>query len=221
MVRHVENVDSDLEKLILVDCDGVLLNWSFGFHQWVTKRGYKKISKHYFIHEAYIDPDEKVFDLHHGKFLVDFFNESAAIGYLPPFRDAVKYVRKLHDDHGFVFHVISSMSSNPLAQKLRIENLKRQFGRGIFHGYTILESGADKNEALKPYRNSNLFWIEDKPENAILGARLGLRSVLFEHEHNQEFITDMMSEPEPSNLNQLAWICNTWEDFYQKFFTSR
>ena len=38
-----------------------------------------------------------------------------------------------------------------------------------------LDTGADKDEALAPYFNSGAFWIEDKTENAELGAELGLQ----------------------------------------------
>jgi hypothetical protein len=47
-----------------------------------------------------------------------------------------------------------------------------------------LETGADKDQALEPYRDSGCWWIEDKPENADVGDRMGLRSVLIEHGHN-------------------------------------
>jgi hypothetical protein len=47
-----------------------------------------------------------------------------------------------------------------------------------------LETGADKDEALEPYRDSNCWWVEDKPENADVGMSMGLRSILMEHGHN-------------------------------------
>jgi len=48
-------------------------------------------------------------------------------------------------------------------------------------------TGADKDEALEPYRDSGLFWIEDKIENAELGNRLGLNSIIVEHGHNMHY----------------------------------
>ena len=29
------------EKIILTDCDGVLLNWEQGFHHWMIRHGYE------------------------------------------------------------------------------------------------------------------------------------------------------------------------------------
>jgi hypothetical protein len=33
-------------------------------------------------------------------------------------------------------------------------------------------------------RGSGLYWIEDKTENAVTGAQIGLKSVLIAHGHN-------------------------------------
>ncbi len=63
-------------------------------------------------------------------------------------------------------------------------NLRKLFGDTAFELVTCLETGADKNEALEPYRDSGCWWVEDKPENAEVGLKLGLRSILMEHGHN-------------------------------------
>ena len=83
------------EKLILVDCDGVLLDWQYSFYKWMAARG------HYPIAENEYDMG-KTFDMSYdqAKQMCEYFNCSAAIGWLTPFRDAVKYVKKLHEDHG-------------------------------------------------------------------------------------------------------------------------
>jgi len=47
-----------------------------------------------------------------------------------------------------------------------------------------LDTGADKHDALSEYQDTECYWIEDKPENADVGHRLGLRSILVEHGHN-------------------------------------
>jgi hypothetical protein len=115
------------------------------------------------------------------------FNESAAIGFLPPLRDAIHYVRKLHEEHGYVFHLITSLSLDPAAQALRTQNIKKLFGETAFERFVYLDTGADKDEALKEYRGTNYWWIEDKPENALAGAREGLECLLMEHSHNMHY----------------------------------
>lgn len=169
--------------VILTDVDGVLLNWEYAFNVWVQERGYeltKDSHKHYDMNKRYgITVQEK-------NKLVKQFNESAAIGFLPPLRDAVHYVQKLHREHGYVFHVITSLSLDPNAQRLRTMNLQKLFGENVFERFVYLDTGADKDEALSKYKGSGLLWVEDKTENAICGKNLGLDGVLIEHSHNMK-----------------------------------
>lgn len=178
-----ENGMTNLNKVILTDCDGVLLNWEYAFSVWMERHNYtiKGDPYVYDIGERYgISNDEK-------KRLVKFFNESSAIGYLPPLRDAMYYVDLLHRKHGYVFHCITSLSLEPTAQRLRINNLKKLFGESVFEKFVFLDTGADKDEALEPYRDKGYLWLEDKVENAELGNRLGLQSILIEHGHNMNY----------------------------------
>jgi hypothetical protein len=113
------------------------------------------------------------------------FNESAAIRKLPPLRDAMKYVKKLHEEHGYVFHAITSLSNDTYSQYLRTKNLIELFGKTAFEKYTYLDTGADKDEALAEYEGSGCFWVEDKPDNAECGLRFGLDPILINHKHNE------------------------------------
>ena len=173
------------KKMILVDCDGVLVDWQYGFYRWMRERGYEPVAQgHYDINETFgITKSES-------KTLVRTFNESAAIGWLPQFRDSVKYVRRLHEGHGFIFHCITSLSLDTYAGKLREKNLHALFGKTVFEKIECLDCGADKDEALEPYRDSGCFWVEDKVENAITGLNMGLQSVLIEHDHNKSATVD-------------------------------
>lgn len=169
------------QKLILTDCDGVLLDWEYAFHVWMQERGYvlqEEAKLTYYIHLMYHDLEHD-----ESKQLVRTFNESAAIGFIPALRDAVYYVKKLYELHGYHFRVITSLSKDQNAQKLREMNLRKIFGNAI-EDVICLDTGADKDEALEPYRNSGLFWLEDKPQNADIGHEIGLRSLLIEHGHN-------------------------------------
>lgn len=171
----------DKEKVILTDCDGVLLDWEYSFNAWMHRHGYTQVADgdaEYGIHKKYGIEKAK------SKELVRMFNESAWIRKLPPLRDAVKYVRKLHEEHGFIFHAITSLSNDYYAQHLRTRNLIELFGPTVFEKYVYLDTGADKDEELAPYEGSGCFWLEDKPENADLGTSLGLNSLLISHAHN-------------------------------------
>ena len=182
-----ENMMNLSEKVILTDVDGVLLDWLFAFTQWMNKHGYNEVEgteNEYDMNIRYgISKVEK-------ERLVRMFNESAWIRKLPPLRDAIKYVKKLHEDHGYVFRVISSLSDDYYAQHLRTKNLIEMFGPSVFESFVYLDTGADKDEALEQYRNSGCYWVEDKPENAILGRDIGLESILVAHDFNNVEGTD-------------------------------
>lgn len=174
--------NQSMKKIILTDCDGVLLDWEWAFHVWMQERGYVtkpdgKMS--YYLHDHFED-----LELHEAKRLIRIFNESAAIGFLPSLRDATYYVKRLHEEHEFKFHCITSLSNDKNAQRLRQMNIEKIFGPTAFEKYVFLDTGEDKDQALKEYENSRLYWIEDKPANADIGYELGLRSLLIEHGHN-------------------------------------
>ena len=178
------------EKVILTDVDGVLLDWVYAFTQWMERHKYQEVENgetEYDIGLRYGMETELEKER-----VVRMFNESAWIRKLPPLRDAIKYVRKLHEEHGYVFRVISSLSTDTYAGHLRTKNLNEMFGPTVFESFVYLDTGADKDEALLPYEGTGCFWIEDKPENALLGRKLGLESILVDHPFNKNsFVGDM------------------------------
>jgi hypothetical protein len=187
--------------VILTDCDGVLLNWEYAFDIFMKDRGFTPnpdFKNTYKLSDSYGITKE------HARALVREFNESAAMGFLPPLRDAMHYVKKLHEEHGFVFHVITSMSLNKYAGELRKQNLTKLFGDTAFVGFTFLDCGADKDEVLENWQNTELYWIEDKIENALLGWELGLTPILMEHGHNMHF-----SHPEIS-------VVKNWKEVHER-----
>lgn len=189
------------EKIILTDADGVLLDWEFAFHQWMFEHGYtldNSAVQEYEIAVKYnLLPEEK-------RRLVRAFNESATIEHLTPFRDAVKYVKKLHEEHGYVFRVITSQTLDKAANRLREKNLRALFGTAI-ERVICLDTGADKDKELDKYRGTECFWVEDKAENAVVGAVRGLQSILIAHDHNAEF----------DNMNLNVTRAQDWKEVHR------
>lgn len=196
-------MDSKLKKrnrVILTDIDGVCLDWEYAFDIYLQTHGFTKVEggdSQYDIGKRYgIDRTQ-------GKKLVKIFNESAAIGFLPPLRDAMYYIKRLHEEHGYVFHAITSLSHDSNAQALRTMNLQKLFGKTAFEKFVYLDTGADKDDALKPYEGTGLWWIEDKYVNCMSGLNVGLRPLLMQHEHNDDF-----EHPEIQKVNN-------WKQIYQ------
>lgn len=171
-----------MEKIILTDVDGVLLNWEYAFHIWIQQHGLEVVENGKFIYnigKRYGVAEEE------GHRLVRTFNESAAIGFLPALRDAEHYV-KLLANLGYRFHAITSLSRDPNAQRLRTANLEKLFGP-VFDKFIYLDCGEDKDRVLEQYRDTGLWWIEDKPANAAAGLDVGLKSLLMEHAFNLHY----------------------------------
>jgi hypothetical protein len=174
----------NLDRLILVDCDGVLLDWEWAFNVWVQEHGFVEIpggKLNYDMSIRYGTTTDQI------RKLIKIFNESAAIGFLPAQRDSMYYVKRLHEEYGFRFHCITSLSLDPNAQKLREMNLHKLFGPTAFERTVFLDTGADKTEALEEYEGTGCWWIEDKKENAEAGYRAGLKPLLLEHGHNMHY----------------------------------
>ena len=68
-----------MEKIIVTDCDGVLLNWEYAFVCWMEQHGYTEIengNKEYDIGVRFGTTREEAVKQ------VVIFNESAAMGFL-------------------------------------------------------------------------------------------------------------------------------------------
>jgi beta-phosphoglucomutase-like phosphatase (HAD superfamily) len=187
------------KKIIVTDVDGVILNWEDAFQVWMEHQGFKKVLKHKLIYNA-----ASQFNLskEEGKKWVKLFNQSAAIGFLPPLRDAQEILTLLNKNYGYRFVVCTSLSNDKAAQELRTRNLQKYFG-DIFEEFVYLDTGADKDEALyklaKKYRGC--LWVEDKVENADAGAKVDFEPVVMEHGYNM-------------NDNHEHFVAKNWEDIY-------
>ena len=191
----------DKSKIILTDIDGVVLNWEYAFGEYMEFQGHQPVEGHnkfYSVRQKYNLPTDASGDL-----VIKTFNESAAIGFLPPLRDAQYFIKKLHEQHQYQFIAITSLSLLPYAQQLREKNLKKLFGDNCFIEVNCLDTGADKDDILDVYAREypGAFWIEDKPQNADVGIALGLQSILIEHGHNM-------------NYDGQAKVVINWEEIY-------
>ena len=81
-------MDHRAEKLILVDCDGVLLDWKYAFYKYMNENGYTVIEEgQYDVAQTFGITKEQ------SRQLVRQFNESARIGFLPGLRTQLNMSR--------------------------------------------------------------------------------------------------------------------------------
>ena len=187
------------DKIILTDCDGVVLDWEEGFSVWMEHHGHNTVEGYQYMYNI---GDSYGVTKEQGSQMVKVFNESAAIGFLPPLRDAQYFVKKLHKQHQYKFIAITSLSLDPYAKELRTRNLNKLFG-DAFIDVVCLDTGADKDEILAEYgpKYAGNYWIEDKPENLQAGINVGLTGILVEHGHNMDYEGD-------------ATVVKNWKEIY-------
>jgi FMN phosphatase YigB (HAD superfamily) len=185
------------DKVILTDVDGVLFDWEYAFDQWMKRHEYTVKSEGNYLMDVKYGLERK-----EAKRLIRMFNESATIRKLPPLRDAIHYVKKLHAEHGYIFHAITSLSKDDYSQHLRTKNLREMFGDSVFEKYVYLDTGADKDEVLEEYRDTGCWWVEDKPENVDVGINVGLEGILMKHDHNKDY-------------NGIAFQVRNWKEIYE------
>ena len=177
-----------------------LLDWEEGFSVWMEHHGHKLVDGYQFMYDI---GDRYGITKDQSKKLIKTFNESAAIGFLPPLRDAQYYVKLLHEKHQYQFIAITSLSLDPYAQELREKNLRKLFGHDCFVDVICLDTGADKDEILLEYgkKYPGAYWLEDKPQNVDWGIDAGLKGILVEHGHNMHY-------------NGPGKVAKNWEEIY-------
>lgn len=176
-----------MRNILLSDVDGVLLNWEDSFEEWMYFR--HKISR-----TTYTEFDHRGFDIAKSfgintdeayEFIKEF-NTSDEMTRIPPLRDAVKYVRKLYEEHGIVLHCITNFGVDAAAQKKRDRNLYDVFN-GAIRGVIYLPHSASKEEALKLYSGRGLTFVEDRMDNVDLAESLDIRGILMQHDYNKDY----------------------------------
>jgi len=191
------------EKLIITDCDGVLLNWEDHFHAYMQSNGHERAyddSNSYWKEAEYshLSQDEARKMIYH-------FNTSSWMIDVPPLRDARVGVAQLVDA-GYRFIAITAMGLDPYARQVREINLERTFGYNTFEDVIVTDmyDPNSKRAALLRWGVMGRVWIEDKPSNAVLGSTMGYNTYLMSHRYNEEFDED---EHGIERVNSWADIC--------------
>jgi hypothetical protein len=192
-----------LDRIILTDVDGVLLEWEDHFANWMLTKGYQQKpgkKKIYSMDKRYGITKKKKEEL------IKEFNNSAWMSTQTPLPESQTWVKLLHAE-GWTFIPITSQTVDIPAQELRKRRLQELFGGTVFENFFILDTGADKDSALAEFHGTGLWWVEDKPENALLGLEYGLKPLLVDHTYNRKFKHPKIKRV--SNWKEIKTIINS------------
>jgi hypothetical protein len=181
-------------RIILTDVDGVLLEWEHHFTKWLQLRSYFDKNGNRNYPYRLLDSGQDNYDMSKRFGIsketisqeIREFNRSAWMGTQRPMLESQTWVKLLHAE-GWTFVPITSQTSDIPGQALRKKRLGELFGEHVFSNYHILGTGADKDSALAEFHDTGLYWVEDKPKNALAGLKYGLKPILIDHPYNKDF----------------------------------
>ena len=181
-------------RIILTDVDGVLLEWEHHFTKWMLQKTlFDERGARYHPHRLLPDKQNTYemaerFGVTKDEIRkhIREFNRSAWMGTQRPMLESQTWVKLLAAE-GWTFIPITSQTSDIPAQQLRKRRLGELFGDQVFTNYHILGTGADKDSALAEFHDTGLYWVEDKPNNAVAGLKYGLKPILIDHPYNKDF----------------------------------
>ena len=187
---------------VLLDCDGVLLNWESAFRDWVTAKLRRPIIAQ---PGEWCLADWLGVTKDSAAALVEEFNHGEVFGSLRPVYGAEWAIGGLAAA-GVEMHVITSCAANSEVAARRRQNLAAYFG-DAFATVTCLDLGQSKVKALIEHE-PGATWIEDNFTHALTGRALGHRTFMLRYPHNRKH--------EGGSVG-LTW-CDDWADIMARIF---
>lgn len=159
-----------MRQTILVDVDGVLLDWTSRFPYFLQKMGYDREAA-IFMHatDEWKTVEELTgLDTEQALKLVDAYCRSKFMRYLSPYKDALIAVNHLKRYYDFV--AVTAITNHPDTIQNRTENLEFWYP-GAFKEVHCVGVDGDKQVILSKY--SPTIWIDDSPKHISEGLRAG------------------------------------------------
>ena len=160
-------------KTILTDVDGVLLDYSRGFIDFLNIR-HPEVNLELDVWNFGLEREE-VFEY------LGEFNDHDDFAALPAYGDSIQFVHKLQD-LGYRFIAISTCGTENCTKQNRAQNLVREFGGDVFDEIICLPLGGSKLKALSKFDPS--YWIDDKLEHCVSGVMAGHTVFQMMHKYN-------------------------------------
>ena len=165
-------------RLILVDIDETVLNFSDPFEKWLVSRGWEMKEKMRDVYDLTRLLDvklDRVMEILH-----EYHTECEEFGMLEPESCAAVVLPQLHT-LGYRFVAISAAVGTQEVRDIRANNLKNAFG---FEFEDVICTGlrGDKEPILALHQPA--IWVEDNFKHAVTGAELGHKTFMITRGYN-------------------------------------
>ncbi len=166
-----------MNKTIITDIDGTVLDLAAKFEPWMEARGFAKAVLHdQYGWEHHYGITEKMLDG-----LLREFMATEDFCRLPPIAHAeLVFPALLRHDYTFV--AVTAVPDNYVTKLLRRRNLFEALGQPFDFIHHVGFRG-DKSDVLHEYPRS--VWVEDHRENALAGVRARHHTFLLDRPYNQ------------------------------------
>lgn len=186
-----------MKKQIIVDCDGVLLNWAESFLQYVNYY-YPEFVLSTSYPQSYCVGSWFFQSSDFGYKLIQDFNHSSQFATLAPVAGAVKAIETLRD-YNYEFKMVTAIGDDPEVMKNRQHNLITEFGH--IDDFEIVGTALNisKRQALQDLNLEGTYYVEDNVDHAVSGLHVGLKPILINTPQNTHItIGDSVSNPDLS-----------------------
>jgi FMN phosphatase YigB (HAD superfamily) len=164
---------------VLLDCDGVLLDWETGLERHMRSHAPHMWDGDYKLAHAYDLMVRYGMSERDAQHVVHDFHTHADFEHLNPLPGAQLAVQELHKFCRLA--VITACSTHDHTQAMRKRNLIHAFG-DVFEHVHCTDTFDEKLNYLSQYEPG--FWVEDHAHNAQLGVQAGHTSYLIDAPHN-------------------------------------
>lgn len=188
-----------MDKIILTDCDDVVLDWFPQFRLFCEKTLNVSLSERPTQYSMQKWLNLSVEEI---RALIDEFDRNQeSFGNLGPICQAEIYLPKFVDD-GYKIYGITASSTNPPSMQRRRKNLKRVIG-DVFTDVYFVDRADEKKKYLQQFAPT--FYVEDKIYNAQMAADLG---------HTGIVMRQLSNKDHEHEYPDLIWV-DSWADIYE------
>ena len=204
MIKKNKNIkDHTMNKHILVDCDGVLLDTLDSIQPFLKSIGLT-VSE-YEKNNMYADEYSCFQDRSHAIKCFTAWQKNKSFSQITPLKGAVENLKKLRS-LSFKISIITAAGHLDIAKQHRLQNLDNIFGKDFFENIIYVDWTESKNAALMKF--SPTYFIEDVAINAINALQTHHQPILIRNNQNKAKIE--------AHINQLQniIIIESWNEIF-------